>query len=170
VLRIDAEAPAFLVADTVITYGVFFAQAAIVYLAARLFRVRDVTFQATLVCFLYLTILSVLLGLLSMPFEVIVRREVLDSSGELYAWASGQRLATAVASSTTAQFSAAAVTLGSVFVFRAYVNAFQALYKVGRARAYGIVLTACAAYLVWSVAIEVPLLQLFWSGFRIAPK
>jgi hypothetical protein len=167
VLGVQVEQPLFVVADTVLTYAMWFGEAVLIHFAARLFRVR-VPFQRTLIGFFYLTGLLVPGFLIGMPATLIARRQLIGDTAapltpEFIAHTTEMLLASPVA-----MISAIFAMLYGLYILVNIIAALKPLYGVGRIRAIGIGLLSAVFYLVWNTAIEVPVGQMLWRGFHQA--
>ena len=165
-LGVEAETPSYLVVDTVLTYGFWFLYGSIFHAAARIFRGRG-SYQATVVCYLYMTAFVPLQLILTIPGESALRRLLLESKSppdlEFY-----QRLAPAVTGSFGAVTSSVIAAAAFSYFFFALVSALRTVHLVGRIRGFFI----CTAGLIGRVTVfalvEAPTLQLFWQAFRKA--
>ena len=168
-LRIEAQQTAFIVADTVITYGLWFGEAALLYLAARVLAVTGVSFQNTLIAFLYLTGLMAPLHLLGMPASILVRRALVESPSAPMSPEGLAQIGALALSSPAAIVSTILILVYSGYLLVGFIAALRVLYGISPSRAACVGVLAWILFLTWNVLVETPVTQILLRGFR-APE
>ena len=164
-LGVEVEGTAYVLVDTVMTFAFWFIQAVILHSVARLLGVRRRSFQATLVCFLYLTAFMPIATVISAPFGLGARRWMIDD-GDVAGLLKGDIAIRLLAGSPAIAASAIAMIIFGLCLIGVYAAVFRAAYRISLTRSLAIILVSAGAYFVWSVAIETPVQQMVFRAFH----
>jgi len=163
-LGVNVETPAFILVDTVFTYGFWFIYGSILHGSARLFG-GGASYQASVACFLFMSAFRPLILIVTAPSEFVARRMVLDSP-DVGGAAFYQRALPALASSPRATVLLILALAANCYFFFALVSAFRAVHAVSRIRAFFIVAVGLVGWVAISSLVEVPAFQALWQSFK----
>jgi hypothetical protein len=164
-LGVAVESTAYVLVDTVMTFAFWFIQAVILHSVARLFGVRQRSFQATLVCFLYLTAFMPIVMVISAPFVLSARRWMIED-GDVAGLLQGDVAMKLLAGSPAIAASAAGMIIFGLCLIGVYAAVFRAAYRIGLTRSLAIIFVSVGVYFAWSAAIEAPVQQMVFRAFH----
>lgn len=161
--NIQADTSAYILFDTVITFIFWFLYGTLYHLCARLVKGRG-SYRSSMVAYLYLTAFNVISGVFALPASLTVIPWTLQSADvpTLGQWESlGRSLFQSPATVICSLLSSATV----IYLWICRIGAFMIVHQVGRAKGLSIGLLGAGLSLVIFLAVEKPVVQLFWQAF-----
>jgi len=165
ILRVNVESKSYLTFDTVLSYAFWFIAGSFYYAVAKVFR-GHASYRKTVTTFLYLRAFQPLLVLVSIPFMVVTRGQMMEGR-YFFTYAPVMRLLGTALSEQAVIVSKALMWCVIVYFFVASVTAFRVVHRVGRMRGFCIAFFGYAGYLIMEETLETPLMQLVWQAFKI---
>lgn len=162
---VEAESTAYLLVDTVLSVGYAIICGSAFHAAAAIFRGRR-SYQATIVCFLYMTAFSPLITLVSAPAQGVVTRRAAASGENVISVAFYLDFMNEILSSPVTTIGLGFLLVVSIYYFFCMVAAIRVVHQTGRVRAFMITSLGFAATMLLAAFLGITIFQNFWQAFR----
>jgi Yip1-like protein len=162
---LQAENTSYLLVDTVLNVGYALICGSALHAVAVIFRGRG-SYQATLVCYLYLTAFTPLTTLVSAPTQTLIARRTVASGDNVISVAFYLDFMREISRSPVAAIGLGFSLLVFAYRFLCTITAVRMVHQTGRLRAFMIAGVGFGVILALTAFLGITMIQNFWQAFR----